>query len=270
MKSIDMKHVIITGGTRGIGSGLVNEFLRHGYRVTFSGTTDISVNNAVEYLLQEHDSSQFRGIVCDVTRNNDLSTLWDFSNRIFGPVDIWINNAGISNRHVPFNKLERDEIRKIIEVNITGLMEATHVAFEGMSNQGYGAIYNMGGLGSDGRMIKGLTPYGMSKKAVQYFTKAFAREVEGSNVIVGLILPGMVFTDLLMDPIRKDPTGSRRATRVFNLMAEEVETVAPFIVDRIIENNKNGTTISYLNTIKILRNLFTRPFSSENLVRKYL
>ena len=265
-----MKHVIITGGTRGIGSGLVKEFLENGYRVTFCGTSDSSVNAAVADLTNDYDSSLFRGIVCDVTRSADLSTLWDFSTSIFGPVDIWINNAGISNRQLSFNKLGPEEFRKLVEINITGLMEATHLAYEGMSRQGYGSIYNMGGLGSDGRMIKGLTPYGMSKKAVQYFTKAFAREVEKGPVIVGLILPGMVITDLLLDPLRRDPAGSRRAERIFNLLAEEVETVSPFIVKKIIENRSNGVTISYLTTSRIIRNFFTRPFSGENLIRKHL
>lgn len=265
-----MKHVIITGGTRGIGSGLVKEFLHNDYRVTFTGTSDTSVNMAVEKLMSDHEPSLFRGIVCDVTRSSDLSTLWDFSTSIFGPVDIWINNAGISNRQLSFNELESEEFRKVVDVNITGLMEATHLAYKRMSSQGYGAIYNMGGMGSDGRMIKGLTPYGMSKRAVQYFTNSFAKEIEGGPVIAGLILPGMVLTDMLLDPIRLDPMGTRKAARIFNLLAEEVETVAPFIVERVIENRINGATISWLTTLKIIRNFITRPFSGRNIVRDHL
>ena len=58
-------------------------------------------------------------------------------------------------------------------------MLATHVAYNSMLHQGSGAIYNMEGLGSDGRRITGLTPYGSSKRAVRYFTDAFAAEVRG-------------------------------------------------------------------------------------------
>ena len=64
-------------------------------------------------------------------------------------------------------------------------MLATHVAYNRMLHQGSGAIYNMEGLGSDGRRITGLTPYGSSKRAVRYFTDAFAAEVRGGPVIVG-------------------------------------------------------------------------------------
>ncbi len=86
----------------------------------------------------------------------------------------------------------------------------------------------------------------MSKRAVQYFTKAFAREIKDGPVSVSLLLPGMVVTDMILDPIRKDPEGSKRARRIFNILAEEVETVAEFLVERILENEKNGAVIFLL------------------------
>ncbi|MEZ5001295.1 MAG: SDR family NAD(P)-dependent oxidoreductase [Bacteroidales bacterium] len=154
MNSINMRHVIITGGSRGIGFGLMREFLRLNYRVTFTGTTDATVNSAAEKLGEEFNTGNFRGMVCDVTIIDDLRTLWEFSTSIFGPVDIFINNAGLSNRTMSFNQLETDEFIRVVDVNIKGVMQATHLAFNRMSEQGHGAIYNMGG-GSDGRMIKG-------------------------------------------------------------------------------------------------------------------
>jgi NAD(P)-dependent dehydrogenase (short-subunit alcohol dehydrogenase family) len=262
-----MKHIIITGGTRGIGFGLVNEFLSRGIRVTFTGRSDKTVNEAVEKLSANHDSSRFRGVVCDVTLPDDLKTVWDFSTSIFGTVDIWFNNAGIANRNELFHKLNSDDFTSVVDTNIRGLMLATHMAYNRMTEQGFGAIYNMGGLGSDGRMIKGMTPYGMSKKAVKYFTDAFAREVDGEDIIIGLVLPGMVLTDMLLEPIRKDPAGTRREARVFNLLAEEVSIVCGFITDRVVENKKNGTTISYLTTWKMISLFFSRFFSGRNIVK---
>ena len=92
-----MKHVVITGGTRGIGYGMVREFLIRGFNVTFCGTTDRSVMNAMSALTEQWSSKNFRGVVCDVSKKEDLINLWDFGTKIFGDVDIWINNAGISN-----------------------------------------------------------------------------------------------------------------------------------------------------------------------------
>lgn len=265
-----MKHVIITGGTRGIGFGMVCEFLRHGFRVTFTGTSDYSVNKAVERLSEDFSNDNFRGVVCDVSDISQLETLWEFSTSISGEIDIWFNNAGVSNRESDFNKLDIEEFNHVVEVNIKGLMMATHLAFNRMKSQGKGAIYNMGGLGSDGRMIRGLTPYGMSKRAVQYFTRGFAREIEGQDVIVGLVLPGMVLTDMLLDPIRRDPANTRRQARIFNFLAEEVDTVASFIVPRVIDNQKNGVVISYLTTKRLIVNFVTRPFTGTDLVKKHL
>ncbi|MEZ5001294.1 MAG: hypothetical protein R2727_11980 [Bacteroidales bacterium] len=85
-----------------------------------------------------------------------------------------------------------------------------------------------------------------------------------------MLLPGMVLTDLLLDPIRRDPAGTRGAARVFNLLAEEVDTVAGFLVPKIIENRSNGAVISYLSFPRMVQKIFTRPFKNENLVKKHL
>jgi NAD(P)-dependent dehydrogenase (short-subunit alcohol dehydrogenase family) len=76
-------------------------------------------------------------------------------------------------------------------------MLAAPVAYNRMLQQGHGAIYNMEGLGSDGRRITGLTPYGTSKRAVRYFTDAFAAEVKNGPVIVGTISPVWCLPTLL-------------------------------------------------------------------------
>ncbi len=266
-----MRHVVITGGTRGIGFGLVREFLSHGFNVTFCGTTDKSVMSAMNRLTSQWSSKKFRGVVCDVSKNEDLINLWEFGTKIFGEVDIWINNAGIDNPQATFNKLDPSVINRLIDTNIKGLMQATHIAYNNMSEQGKGFIYNMGGLGSDGRMIKGLTPYGMSKRAVQYFTKALARETgKESTVKIGLLLPGMVLTDMLLDPIRKGDNNSARLKRVYNLLADEVEPVSSYLAERIIRNEQNGSIISYSGSIRMFLRIPGRLFTGRDIVSSKL
>lgn len=262
-----MRHVVITGGTRGIGYGMVKEFLSRGYNVTFCGTKDQSVMKAISSLTEQWSSKKFRGVVCDVSKQGDLLNLWDFGTKVFGEVDIWINNAGINNFQAPFHELDMDVVSKIIDINIKGLIYATHLAYNNMLKQGNGFIYNMGGLGSDGRIIRGLTPYGMSKRAVQYFTKGFAREIaKDHNVKIGFLLPGMVLTDMLLDSIRRGEDNSRQLKRVYNLLADEVEPVAEYLVNRIIENNKNGVTISYTSSLKMFLKVPGRLLSGRDIV----
>lgn len=263
-----MRHVVITGGTRGIGLGLVREFLFRGYNITFCGTSDSSVLTATTALAEQWPAKRFRAVVCDVSKTDDLVNLWDFSTKIFGRVDIWINNAGISNPQSPFNKLDHDTYSRLVDINIKGVMNGTQLAFNNMLRQGGGFIYNTGGLGSDGRMVKGMTAYGTSKRAVQYFTLAFAGELKSdSPVKLGLLLPGMVLTDMLLDPIRRGDDNSKKLKRLYNLLAEEVETVVPVLTDRMISNEKNGSVISFSSPLKMFSRVPGRLLGGRDIVK---
>jgi NAD(P)-dependent dehydrogenase (short-subunit alcohol dehydrogenase family) len=262
-----MRHVVITGGTRGIGFGLVREFLLRGFNVTFCGTTDRSVMTAMNSLTEQWPSKKFRGVVCDVSKDEDLFNLWDFSTKIFGEVNIWINNAGIDNPQAKFSDIDRSVINRLVDTNIKGLLNATHIVYNNMVKQGKGQICNMGGLGSDGRMIRGLTPYGMSKRAVQYFTRAFARETgKESMVKIVLLLPGMVLTDMLLDPIREGGDNARSLKRVYNMLADEVEPVSSYLAERIISNEKNGARISYTSSASMFLKVPLRLLSGRDIV----
>ncbi len=265
-----MKTAVITGGTRGIGAGLVRSFLRSGWKVVYSGTTEQSIEKSLEKLSGEFGKECYAAFKCDVTDEKDLKSLWDSALKTFGRIDIWVNNAGVAYDQVPFHQVPAEVFVKIIDTNVKGVMLATHVAYSQMLKQGFGAIYNMEGLGSDGRMIFGMTPYGTSKRAVRYFTDAFAREVKGGPVIIGTISPGMVLTDLILEPVRKDPEKNKEAIRIYNILANDVDTVTPFLVERMIANTKNGAKMSFLTTWKAAKRFMTAPFSKRDVVSKYM
>ncbi len=265
-----MKTAVVTGGTRGIGAALVRFFLKSGWNVAYSGTSDATVQNSLQSLEGHFERRRYAAFKCDVTAEADLVSLWDGAVKNFGSVNIWVNNAGRSNDQTPFHKLEPDVFTRIIDTNVKGLMLATHLAYNRMLAQGFGAIYNMEGLGSDGRRITGLTPYGTSKRAVRYFSDAFAAEVKKGPVIVGTISPGMVLTDLTMTQVRNDPENSRQLIKIYNILANEADTVAPFLVRKMIANKKNGAKISWLTTGKVIGRFLFAPFSRRDIVSKYL
>ncbi|MBE0667066.1 MAG: SDR family oxidoreductase, partial [Bacteroidales bacterium] len=247
-----MQTAVITGGTRGIGAALVKAFLQSGWNVAYSGTTETTVEKSLLSLAGQFDEGSYAAFRCDVISKEDLISLWDSAIKTFGRVDIWVNNAGTANDQAEFHKIDPGIFTRIIDTNVKGLMLATHVAYNRMLDQGFGAIYNMEGLGSDGRTIPGMTPYGTSKRAVRYFTDAFAAEVKNGPVIVGTLSPGMVLTDLTIGPLRRDPANSAQVTRIYNILANEPDTVAPFLVRKMIENRKNGAKISWLSTGKVI------------------
>jgi NAD(P)-dependent dehydrogenase (short-subunit alcohol dehydrogenase family) len=262
-----MKHVVITGGTRGIGLGLVEGFLRKGCRVTFTGTSDRSVNNASVQLNDLFHNRDFKGVVCDVRNYDHLVKLWEFTTGLYGDVNIWINNAGITNDQADFNTIDPEITDEIISINLTSAMKATSLVYNNMLKTGKpGYIYNMGGLGSDGRIVKGLTPYGVSKRAIQHFVKSFSKETEGSPVRTGLIIPGMVLTDMLLDPIRNEAGDTRQLRKVCNMLADKVEDVTPVLVSKILENDSNGAVISYTAAWKMMIKVPWRLLTGRDIV----
>lgn len=265
-----MKTVVITGGTRGIGAGLVREFLRAGWQVAYSGTTDKSVEHSLTSLEGRFPREHYAAFRCDVTRMDDIAHLWDQAAEVFGQIDIWINNAGISNERAPFAEVPAEAFSRIIDTNIKGLMMATQLAYTRMREQSSGAIYNMEGLGSDGRTVPGLIPYGTTKRAVRYFSDAFAGEVKGGPVIIGTLSPGMVLTDMLLEPLRKNPEKNKQAARIFNILADDSERVTPFLVKKMIENRVHGAKIRWLTKWKVMKRFLLAPVVRRDVVGKYL
>jgi NAD(P)-dependent dehydrogenase (short-subunit alcohol dehydrogenase family) len=178
--------------------------------------------------------------------------LWKAAIEKFNHVDIWINNAGVGNPQIPIWDYSRELIDKVVGANITGAFYGMNVALKGMKQQGFGSIYNMEGLGSSGPIIKGLALYSATKSALAYLTKAAVKEVEGSAIIVGGLQPGMVDTKLITDQYKEHPEEWRKAERIFNILYDRVETVTPWLVDKILSNKKNGVRVQWLTRSKVM------------------
>lgn len=261
-----MSSVVITGSTRGIGFGLADAFLALDCSVTISGRTEASVAEAVARLTNKHGDGRILGKACDVTKDDEVRSLWDTAQTDFGVVDIWVNNAGIANSVSDFRRLPTEEIRQVVETNLVGLMFGARVALNGMLDQGHGSLYNLEGLGSTGRRVPGLSVYGTTKAGVRYFTDALAEEVEGTPVIVGALSPGMVMTDMLGRELEAHPEDRERTVRVFNILADRVETVAPWLARQVLENKTNGARIVWLTRTKILSRFLLAPLQKRDVV----
>ena len=260
-----MTIVVITGSTRGIGYGLADSFLALECSVVLSGRRSEAVARAVASLAARHAAERVAGFACDVTSFEQVQALWDAASGRFGRVDIWINNAGISNSVVDFWDLSPQEVSTVMTTNIIGAMYGSIVALRGMrrrgKTEGSGALYNMEGLGSDGRRkVKGLAPYGATKAALRYLDEALVEETRGQPMLVGAILPGMVATEMITGQFAARPEEWERSKRILNILSERVETVTPWIARRVLENKKTGVRISYMNGFKLLGRFLTASF----------
>jgi NAD(P)-dependent dehydrogenase (short-subunit alcohol dehydrogenase family) len=260
-----MKHIVITGSTRGIGYGLVDAFLDLECSVTISGRSQENVDLAASKLVKHHSLESVLGIACDVRNPDQVQTLWDQSISQFNKIDIWINNAGFSGPQLAAWETPPEKARGIIETNLLGEIYGSMVAARGMLAQGYGAIYNMEGMGSDGRMHTGLTYYGTSNAGRNYFNSSLIKETEGTPLIIGTLRPGMVVTDLLTKQYEDRPEDWEKDKRIFNILADRVETVCPWLAEQMLNNDQHGAKISWTSRWKIMGRFLTSPFSKRNV-----
>jgi NAD(P)-dependent dehydrogenase (short-subunit alcohol dehydrogenase family) len=261
-----MKTIIITGSTRGIGFGLAKSFLELGQQVVVSGRRQESVDLAVNKLSGDFPNDNILGFSCDMRDFQRVEMLWQTAVDHFGVVDIWINNAGISQPQANIWDLEPGIITDLVDTNISGALFGARVALAGFMKQGRGAFYNMEGLGSDGRQVEGLSLYGTSKRALNYLTNSLVSEVKGSDVIVGALSPGMVLTDFILKRYEgKDPEEWKSARRIFNILADHVETVTPYLAARVLENQKNGARIQWLTGRKAFWRFLTAGIRKRDL-----
>jgi short-subunit dehydrogenase len=253
------KTVVITGSTRGIGYGLALEFLKAGHQVVLNGRNKQKLSQVIEDFSQQgYDVS---GVGGDVTAEETFSRLIEHAASRYGKIDIWINNAGIPQSQRYFHELDSSEITQLVSVNITGLMIGTRAAIRFFREQGHGKVFNMEGFGSDGRMMDKLTLYGTSKRAVHYFSKSVSREVKEESIQVGILSPGMVRTDFLTGASStSDIAEQERNKRVFDILAEDVEVVTPFLTKRILKSQKKYDRIEFLTMRRLAPKLVKLMF----------
>jgi NAD(P)-dependent dehydrogenase (short-subunit alcohol dehydrogenase family) len=264
-----MKHIVITGSTRGIGFGLAKAFLEQGCSVTVSGRTLEAAVSAQERLGSTWKADRIQAASCDVTSYEQVQAMWQKAFDQYGKVDMWVNNAGASGPTAPVWQMPPAEAQAVVSGNVLGVMYGSIVAAQGMLAQGYGAIYNMEGMGADGSKHDGLAYYGTTKYAIRYYTDCLAQELRGTALIVGALRPGMVITELVTGQYADRPQDFERVKKVFNIIADRVENVAPWLARRMLENQQSGVRLRYMSGEKLLWRFVSAPFSKRDLFKSY-
>ena len=263
--NIKPRSIVITGSTRGIGYSLAEAFLQRGCAVTINGRTQEAVDGAAAKLGEKYNRDQIYGVPCDVTDITQVKRLWESAKNHFGAIDIWINNAGIAVPMMKFWELTPEQYDNVVSTNVIGTMYGTRVALTGMLAQGFGALYNLEGFGARGNRMQGMALYGSTKAGVHFINQSLAQETYGTPVITGAIAPGMVITDMITRQFEGREAELEKSKRILNTIAERAETVAPVLVDKILNNQKNGATIAYSSGGRMMLKFLTAPFNKRDL-----
>lgn len=264
------KSFVVTGSTRGIGRGIALELLKRGHDVAISGRSAAAVEAAVrELATAAAPGARVVGSAGEVSSSADMERLWSEASKAFGKIDVWVNNAGVSHERQVIGELHAKDVSTVAHTNLTGMMFATQIAMRGMRDQpAGGVIYNMEGFGSSGRTTSGMCLYGASKYALTYFNKCLMAETRGDKVRICYLSPGIVITDLLKRDMGSTTEAEwERTKRVYNILADRVETVTPYLAEGIIANEKAGTRVAWLTGKKAAFRFMTAGFTKRKVLR---
>ena len=264
--------VIITGSTRGLGLEMAKQFRANGWNVIINGVNSERLQVAVEILLQQPGTGSVDSFQADVASPDDLRGLARFATDHYDSIDIWINNAGINQPMKALWELTDEEVDNVLDTDLRGAIIGSRIAVSLMENQPTGGfIYNLEGYGSNDATMLGLNMYGTSKRAVTHFTRALAKELEvrNSKAKAGLLSPGIMITNFTTTALggKQEIDLPEKTKKVYNILGDYPDTVAEFLVKRIltnVKNDRNNAHIQWLTGRKAAWRFMTAGFRKKD------
>jgi 3-oxoacyl-[acyl-carrier protein] reductase len=205
-RKINMKTVLITGGSRGIGKCIAENLAKEGYNVV------LNYNKSEKQAKQIKKDLEEQGInieICkaDVSKREEVKKLIKFTLNKFGNIDVLINNAGIAKLQM-FNDITDSDWNEMISTNLNSVFYTTQEALPNMIHNKNGCIINISSIwGLVGASCE--VAYSVSKAGIDGMTKSLAKELGPSNIRVNSIAPGIIDTDMnsnLDDKTKKEIT----------------------------------------------------------------
>ena len=198
--------VVVTGSTRGIGRAIAESCAALGATVVVNGRSAEAVARTVSELIRvaadtapqagvPGAAAPVSGIAADVSDPTEVRRVFDHALETWGRIDIWVNNAGISQGYRPFDELPAEDIAAIVDTNLTGTMYGSSLALRHFREHG-GVLLNMLGRGFRGDATPHTAAYASTKAALASLTRSLAEENrDRPDVHVHSLVPGMVPTD---------------------------------------------------------------------------
>jgi 3-oxoacyl-[acyl-carrier protein] reductase len=185
-----VRTVIVTGGSRGLGAGLVRSFLESGDRVATCSRTPTPETDA--WTAEHGDRFHFEAL--DVTDRDAAAAFVGNVVERFGPIDVLVNNAGVARDGV-LALVQEDDVDTVIDLNLKASIEMTRLVVRRMLPRGAGRIVNVSSvIGLRG--YRGLAVYAATKAGLDAMTRALARELGSRGITVNSVAPGYLRTEM--------------------------------------------------------------------------
>lgn len=207
------KVVVVTGGSKGIGEGCVRVFARNGAQVVFCAR-DEKAGKSLEEEINNNNNGENGKVAffkCDMTKEEDIISLMDFTIQTFGKLDCLVNNAGTHPQHKPIDEFSAQDFRNLLELNLVGYFIACKHALPHLRKTS-GNIINMSSLVATMGQVGGVT-YVATKGGINGLTNALAVDEAKHGVRVNTVSPGNVWTPLWESQVNsmEDPEKEKKA-----------------------------------------------------------
>lgn len=221
------KHVVITGGSSGLGLAVAKEMSKQGAVISLIARDMAKLESAEKQVIAAGDNAKVRTYSADVSNPDLLGKVFEAIENEMGPPDILINSAGIL-REGYFAKIPDRGFREVMETNFFGILNSIRAALPSLKKQ-KGRIVNISSVaGIIG--VFGYTPYCSSKFAINGLTEALRFELKPEGVTVHLVCPPE-FDSPMVDELNMKRTPENRA---------HVQIIPPYGIDTIVKDILRG------------------------------
>src|SRR5215216_6242219 len=199
------KVAVVTGSSRGIGKAIAVEFAKEGYKIVFNARDENELSEAVNDVRKTigGNEGQITYLAGDISHEDICSSLIEHAIKMFGRIDVLVNNAGIGGAQKSVHELTSDEWDYVIDVNLKGAFLCTREAIKRMTYDGKSTrkTYSIINISSVHESIPQpqSAPYSASKGGMEMLTKTVALEVADKGIKVNGIAPGAIATDMNKD-----------------------------------------------------------------------
>jgi 3-oxoacyl-[acyl-carrier protein] reductase len=227
-EEVEGRVALVTGGSRGIGRAIALRLGASGHVVAVNYSSNDAAAAEVVKMIEE-GGGRASAYGADVSHTSQVESMFESISSDLGPVEVLVNNAGIT-RDTLLLRMSEDDFDQVIATNLRSAYLCTRLALRSMIRARWGRVVSIASVaGITGNA--GQSNYAASKAGMIGFSKAVAKEVGSRGITVNVVAPGFIATELtedLSEAVKEEAIG-RISARRFG-MADEVAAAVEFLV----------------------------------------